>query len=331
MKKLLAAFGFGSVAAFVALFLQVAHFGRNQLLFGDVADVEMDASSKLFGAVRFIYSMLYAGTVALGDYGLVVLAILIAAAATAVVIARPHWLDASLLAGISLAGLIAFWLLAAPWLLVSNVVQARALHPRELITGNAGMAAAAVENWSCLVCASVKETRLRTLACSQGHDPVSCAAHIQRRFAAAAGVTLLLVGALAYVILARGNWIDRASPGSGFTKATLAALSFVCVVVVALNVYAVGYVYGKTTQGFDFELVRQVSSDFTSAETFMIARTASAATLVFAVGDVQRVDIANDVRLEPAGKKNLMNELMTSIAEAEWTALQQNTFLRSTP
>ena len=328
MKKLLAFFGLGSVAAFVAIFLSVAHFGRNQLLFGTIADVQTTASATLFSVIKFLFSLLYAGAVMLRDYGLLVLLLFAAAAVVAIFLSRPHVLDASLLAGIATAGFAVFWFFITPWLFVSKVVQNRGLHPKDVISGSDRISTAARENWSCLVCSSVKETRFRQLACAgDAHDPDSCAGHVQRRFAGAAAATLLLVGALAYVMFARGSWIDRASPGSGFVKTTLAALSLACVIAVSLNVYAVGYVYGKTSLGFELEKVRQIQADFTSDPLFVITRTPSAATLFFTIEDVRNIELGEGIRLEPAGTANILTEVMTSLAEAE-LASEEDPFFR---
>jgi len=331
VKKILTAVSGGSIVVFVALFLKVAHFGRNQVLFGNPADVSTADSAMLFAVIRFIYSFLHTGAVLLRDHGILLAVGAIVAGAAAIFLSRPHQLDAAFLTAIIAVSFASFAFLTAPWLFVSNVIQDRGLHPAEVLRGNDRLSVAARENWSCLVCASVKETRIRQMACPAGHEPDACAGHVQRGFALVGVATLLLVGALAYVTLARGNWIDKASPGSGFAKATLTALSYVCVVLVALNVYAVGYVYGKTVQGFELEKVRQVSSDFTSDPLFAIARTSSAATLLFGIGDLRPVELGNGLRLEPAGTANVLSEVMTGLAEAELAASEDAAFFRSAP
>ena len=317
MKKLLSTFGAGSLAMFVAMFLRVAHFGRTQLLFGSVVDAEMAASGTVSAVIRFLYALLHATATLLRGNGWILLLLVVVLAAAAIFIARRHLLDASLLAAVAAGAIGIFWFLIAPWLFVSNVLQSRGLHPEELIRGSDRISVQARANWSCVVCANVKEMRFRELVCAEGHDPDACATHIVSRFAVAATATVLLAGLIAYIILARGSWLDRARAGSGFVKATLVSLSFLCITAVALDVYAVGYIHGKTTQGFDFPKVRQVQDGFRSDPLFLISRSASAATLFFALDDVRDVELRDGLRLEPDGRANILTEQLGLIAESE--------------
>lgn len=315
MKKLLSIFGASSIAAFVAMFLQVAHFGRTQLLFGAYEDAEMLASGIVFPVIRIVYALLLGTTTFLLGRGWILVVVVVILAAAAIGIARKHLVDASLLVTVAVTAVALFWFGVAPWLLVTSVPQNRGLHPHEIIKGEDRISAQARENWSCVVCANVKEARYRALVCPQGHDPETCASHLLARFALVGIATLLLAGLIAYVILARGSWLDAAAPKIGFAKATLVSLSFVCITAVMLNVYAVGYVYGKTAQGFELPKVRRVQGDFRSDPLFLIAKSATKATLL--LKGAENIDLPKDLRLEEDGRGNILSELMTTLAEGE--------------
>jgi len=246
VKKLLAGLGLGSVGAFIAAADKVCHFALFDLLAGSRAfDAEAAAKEKVYSAIKWISALLLAMTHSMFDHPLVWCGAGGIVAAAALVLSKGHRLDFALLLTIAVGSVALSLFAVSPWLRVSEVLQDRALMPNLIVTENSYMGRHALANWRCVICAHVTASEYSDLTCSKGMSLKAAADTLSGNVATITGLTILLVIAFAAIFWARGDWL-RIEAGAGTSKAILAVLSVITYVALALNVYSVAYVYGKT-------------------------------------------------------------------------------------
>jgi hypothetical protein len=255
-KKIILFLVGGSLTALAALCFKVTTFAQLEMLIGRSSPVTEVADANVFRTAGFIADSLKAAT----DFPRILLVTGIVLAIGALLICERR-VDCVLLLVIPVMSIASFWMVTAPWLRVINVLQDHAFKPEETITGSGGLSQSARENWACVVCSHVTSVEQR-IACPAGHSRLSAQRSLSGQLTVSVLVAVLTVIMFAYLFWARGDWLD-VKAGDGRNAAVLAVLSVVAYTSLAINIYSVAYLYGKTAADTKFQRVTRVDDNST--------------------------------------------------------------------